>query len=109
MKDIVYRPVDVDVIGHIMLHKFKVLAVQMRDIGHRAGEQTIHADDLVAAAKEIFAEMRPDKEPEPPVTRQRFSALSAPDIAIMLLFSLRLHLHGEAFNVQPGALNLRLA
>jgi hypothetical protein len=57
MKDIVDRPINVDIVRHIMLDKLKVLTVQLDNVGHCPGQQAIHTDNVIASGQQIFAEM----------------------------------------------------
>ena len=62
MQHVVDRPVDLDRLGDIVLDELeRRVGRQVRDVAATAGQQVVHADDLVAVAEEPLAKMRPDE------------------------------------------------
>ena len=61
VQHVVHRPVDVDVVGDVVLDELEVAIVQMRDVGDVAGQQVVDADDGVAAIEQRFGEVRADE------------------------------------------------
>ena len=53
--------VDVDVIRDVVLDEREVPVHQMRDVGRRAGEQVVDADNRIIAIEERFGEVRTDE------------------------------------------------
>ena len=65
MEDVVDLAVDLDRLGDIVLDEPETgVLEQACDVSASAGQQIVHADDLVAVAQETLAEMRSD-EPRP--------------------------------------------
>ena len=53
---------EIDREGHVVADQFEVLVVeQMLDIGARAGEKIVEADDVGALVQQAFAQMRAEK------------------------------------------------
>src|SRR5262245_12276886 len=62
----------------VMADELKALVVpQMLHVAHRAGDQVIDTDDLVAALEEAVAQVRAD-EPRPPRDRRPHGSLPGP-------------------------------
>ena len=61
VQHVVHRPVDVDVVGDVVLDELEVAIGEVRDVGDIAGQQVVDADDGVAAIEQRFGEMRADE------------------------------------------------
>ncbi len=47
MPDIIYFASDKNVFCHVMFNKFEMLALEMLDVRHRAGEQIVHGNNVM--------------------------------------------------------------
>lgn len=62
MKDGIHRTIDEDVIGHIMMDETEArMTDQMSDILRTAGDEIVHAHDVIAVGKETVAKMGTEK------------------------------------------------
>ena len=55
------RPVDVDVVGDVVLDEHEVAAREVRDVGEIAGQQVVDADDRAVAVEQLFGQMGADE------------------------------------------------
>ena len=61
MQHDVDRPVDVDVVGDVVLDEHEVAAGEMGDVGEIAGQQVVDADDRTVAVEQCLGQMGADE------------------------------------------------
>ena len=59
--DEVDLPVDVDVLGHVVVEELEALAAQVRDVLQRPGVEVVDADDSEAVLDQVVAEVRAEE------------------------------------------------
>ena len=64
-------PVEVDVVGDVVLHEHEVAAGQVLDVGEVAGEQVVHPHHGEAAGRAGDSQRWEPMNPAAPVTRAR--------------------------------------
>ena len=55
------RPLDIDVVGDVVLDEREVTVDEVRDVFGGAGQQVVDADDAIVAIEERFGQMGPDE------------------------------------------------
>jgi hypothetical protein len=61
VQHVIDRPVDVDVVGDVVLDELEVAVREVRDVGVSPGQQVVDADDRIAAVEQRFREVRSDE------------------------------------------------
>jgi hypothetical protein len=64
VEDVIEVAVDVNIVGHVVLHEPEPILSQLKemlDVFRISGHEVVHADDLMALFDETIAEMRSEK------------------------------------------------
>ena len=61
MQHHVDRTIHVDVVGDVVFDEHEIAACEVGDVGERARQEVVDADDRALAVEQLFGEMRTDE------------------------------------------------